>query len=572
MPLNLALALALGCVAERPGHEVPGSSAPEPDTGAVSASVLPGSEPEPDPTDALFDVGVVHQIALTMAPEDWYEIQTNPWVENWHEADFAFVSGADGSEETVPEVGVRAFGAGSEIAWKPALKISFDRNVDGQRFLGLEQLKLDNSSQDAGYMNERIGTAVLRRMGVPASRTGWVDVTVNGDHAGFFVMLEAIDDRFVRRWYDNADSPLFGMISGWYSQGLNPFPVGYGNPLTWYDTQTSVQSDGSELLAAVEALASGSDAEVSALIDLDEFLRVGVARSVMGGIDTFSGDGNNFYLYVDNGRLSQIPWDLDADLGYPWAFSLAMAVDPRAPWLTSPWSTNPVTGAPYTDPVLLRHLAMGADPDVIVEEMLAGPFAHALVDAEIVASAALIEPYVWDDVLGYGPAFGPRIADLRMFAHQRSSLLAGRDVADCADPGDGSVPIADLSPAGSVGWGELLVNETYWGPGYSINGDHFCGGIFAHAPSRVTMEVPAGKSALTGRVGAQDWVQVCGNGMTFEVWQAGVQLWASDVVKNYDDPVAFGPIAVSAGSVELVAGHNGEYSCDTAVWADVRVR
>ncbi len=79
-------------------------------------------------------------------------------------------------------------------------------------------------------------------------------------------------------------------------------------------------------------------------------------------------------------------------------------------------------------------------------------------------------------------------------------------------------------------------------------------------------------STLSGRVGAQDWVQVCGNGMTFEVWQGGVQLWASGVVRNYDEAVSMGAIAVSPGAVDLIAGHNGEYSCDTAVWADVRVR
>lgn len=550
-----------------PGREV-ADTAEAPGT----PSDLPGSPPEPDPTDAVFDVATVHQIVLSMSAASWGEIQTNPWAENWHEADFQFVSGVDGSVVDVPRIGIRAFGAGSEIAGKPALKISFDRNVEGQRFLSLEQLKLDNSSQDAGYMNERVGTAVLRRMGVPAARTGWAEVTANGSHAGFFVLMEPIDDRFLRRWYPDADGPLFGMISGWYSQGLNPFPVGYGDPLTWYDTQTAVESDGSELAEAVERLASGTDSEVAEVVDLDEFLRMGVARSVMGGIDTFSGDGNNFYLYVHDGRLSQIAWDLDADLGYPWAYSLAMAVDPRAPWLTSPWSTNPVTGAPYTDPVLLRHLAMGADPDAVVEEMLAGPFEYTLVDAEIVASAELIEPYVWSDVLGYGPAFGPRIADLRMFVHQRSSRLAGRDVADCEEPDDGSVSASTLAPTATVGWGELLLDQTYWGPGASIAGDHFCRGLFAHAPSHVTLQVPAGMSTLSGRVGAQDWVQVCGNGMTFEVWQGGVQLWASGVVRNYDEAVSMGAIAVSPGAVDLIAGHNGEYSCDTAVWADVRVR
>lgn len=543
---------------------------------SAAPTLVPGGdgteEDPPDPSDTVFDVGVIHHISLVMAAEDWADIQTNPWSEAWHTATFEWVSGTDGTVEDVGPVGVRAFGAGSEIATKPALKISFDKFVPGQRWRTLEQLKLDNSSQDAGFMNERLGTSVLRDMALPAARTGWAEVSVNGSAAGFFVALEPIDDRFLRRWYADADGPLYGMVSGYYSQGLNPFPAGYTDPFIWYDTQTSVESDGSDLIEATRLLAEGTDEEVDTAIDLDEFTRVSVARSVMGGIDTFSADGNNYYLYSDRGRLSQIAWDLDADLGYPWAFSNAFTVDPRQPWVTSPWSHNPVTGAAYTDPVLSRHLAMGADPDAIVDEMLAGPFAYAKIDAEIVASADVIRDAVNRDVLGYGPSFDPRISDLRMFVHERASALAGFDVADCAEPDDGGWPVSALSPAGTVGWGELLIDKTYWGPGFSVRGEHYCRGVFAHAPSDVSITVPVGADTVTGRVGIQDWVQVCGNGVAFEIWQGGVQLWSSGIVANYAAAVDIGSVAVTPGSVHLVVTPNGEYSCDTAAWLDVRVR
>lgn len=566
----MLLFVGLACEApEGPGGVSEGEPAP-------SVGELPGGDPgdsaeEVDATDAVFDVAAIHTIALTMDPAEWWDIQQNPWAESWHAADFTFTGGADGEVETLGQVGVRAFGAGSEIAGKPALKISFDKYVDGQRFHELEQLKLDNSSQDPGYLNERIGTEVLRELGVPAARTGWAEVTVNGDPAGFFVILEPIDDRFVKRWYGDADGPLYGMVSGWYSQGLNPFPAAYPDPSTWYDCQTAVKSDGQELVEAARRLAEGSDAEVAEVVDLDEFLRVSVARSVMGGIDTFSADGNNYYLYSDHGRLSQIAWDLDADLGYPYAFANAFAVNPRAPWLTSPWSVNPATGAPYTDPVLLRHLAMGADPDAVVAEVLAGPLDHAEVDAKIVASADLIRDAVWNDVLGYGPAFGPRVADLRMFLHERSSALAGHDVADCTEPDDGSVPVSAMSPTGTVGWGALTVDATNWGPGFSVNGEHTCRGLFAHAPSDVTVTVPAGVTRLTGAVGLQDWAQVCGDGAAFSVVQGGTTLWSSGVVRGYADAVPFA-VDVAPGALRLVVSPNAEYSCDTAAWLDVRGR
>ena len=51
---------------------------------------------------------------------------------------------------------------------------------------------------------------------------------------------------------------------------------------------------------------------------------------------SFSADGNNFYLFVDEGQVRIVPWDCDVDLGV-WYLPTALSVDPRQPWLTSPW-------------------------------------------------------------------------------------------------------------------------------------------------------------------------------------------------------------------------------------------
>ncbi len=561
------LAWFFACVAADIPLDVPPAdpAAPKP---------LPGDDvDDADPSDAVFDVDHIHRFELQMAPAAWLDVRDNPWAETWWEADATWVSGADAATEAVGTIGIRAFGAGSKIAGKPPLKLSFDRVVPGQDWRGLEQLKLDNSSQDFGFLNERIVTAALRGYDVPAARTGWAELWVNGDYAGFFVVMEPIDDRFLERWFGEADGPLYGMVSGYYSQGLNPLPVGYADPLLWFDNQTSVVGDGTELLAAAEALAIGDDAEVRAVVDLDQFQRVGIARSVMGGIDTFSGDGNNYYLYVHDGRLVQIPWDTDADLGYPYAFANAFLVDPTAPWVMSPWSVNPVTGAPYTDPVLLRHLAMGLDVQAVVDEVLAGPFDPDRVDADIVASAALIEAAVADDVLGYGgDRFEQRVADARLFVRQRADRLAGHEVSTCADLGAASTALADLSPTGTVGWGNLDLDGTQsWGPGLVVGGEHFCTGAFAHAPSRITLTLPAGTTRLVGAAGLHDWVQRCGDGATFEIWQGDARLWVSNLRQTYDPPTAF-DLDVEPGAIDLITAPNGEYTCDTTSWLDVRAQ
>lgn len=549
----------LACVQSEAG-KAPGEFLPD---SAPTVEQVGGGDTAPDteedPSEALFDPWTIHTIDLVMDAAAWADVRDNPWAENWQQADLRW------NDETVAAIGVRAFGAGSMIAGKPSLKLSFDHFVDGQDWRGLEQVKLDNSSQDYGYMNERIGTEILRGMNVPASRTGWVALRVNDEAVGFFVMLEAIDDRFLERWYGDDSGPLYGMISGRWGQGLNPID----DVWTYYELQTSVQSDGAEIVRAAEVVASGTDAELAEVIDLDAFLRESVTRSLMGGTDTFSADGNNFYLYVDQGRLTIIPWDLDVEMG-AWGVAAGLAVDPSAPWNTSPWSYNPVTGGDYVDPLLLRQITMGADLPAVAAEALEGPLAWAELDETVLATANLIRSSVYDDMLGYDTLFEQRAADLRLFLHARLSALAGGDVADCT-PIAGATYAADLSPAGSVGWGDLLIDSTYWGPGFSVNGAHFCRGLFVHAPSTVTITVPAGKTTLYGKVGLQDWNQRCGDGATFTITQNGVTLYQSGALGNYSAAEDIGALPVSAGSVTLITSPNSEYSCDTTAWLDLRV-
>ncbi|MDP2308809.1 MAG: CotH kinase family protein, partial [Pseudomonadota bacterium] len=357
LPLSrwpLLLAVGAGCVAAPAGTAGPGPGRPgvtedtaAPDeTGAVES--IGDAEPI-DESDFVFDPSVVHRIDLTMEAAAWADIASNYTAENWQIARFEM----DG--EVVADIGVRAFGAGSQSYGKTPIKLSFDRNVDGQEYRGLEQLKLDSSTQDAGYLNDPLAAWVLREMGLPAARSGWAEVYVNGASYGFFIVLEPIDDVFLRRWYADDAGALYGTWDWRYGQGLNP--ITWGGPLDWYVPQTAVETDGAELLAAIAAVNGGTDEDFAAHVDVDRLMRVSVTRAMLGAIDAFSADGNNFYLYDDQGRITMIPWDMDADLGYPGYFTNALEMGLEEPWLWSHARLNPVTGATYSDPVYARARA-----------------------------------------------------------------------------------------------------------------------------------------------------------------------------------------------------------------------
>lgn len=517
----------------------------------------PPPAPPPDDAEPVFDPTTIADITLTMDPADWDDIRTDPRAARWHEATFTWRG------EQVDRVAVRAFGMGSVVVGKPSLKLSFDRVVDDRRWRGLETLKLDNSSQDPTFLNERLCTEVMRAAGVPAARTGYATVAVNGEHAGFFVVLESIDDPFLARWFGDDDGALYGTVQGAYGQGLMPLD----EPLKYYDPQDKDTGDGADLARLARLVADGTDAELAAAIDLPGFFRHSVTRSVLGGHDSFSADGNNFYLYDDRGTWRIIPWDFDYDLATD-GVATALSLDPRAPWATSRWAADSLTGEPYVDPLLVRALAMGADPDAVIAELLVGPLRWRELDAEVVATAALIRDAVIGDVLDHGPTFDRHVAELRMFLHARLSQFAGRDVADCPPAPAGTRRAAELAPQGAVGWGSLSIDGTSWGPGFSVAGEHFCTGLFAHAPSAVTLQLPAGHDTLRGKAGLQDWDQACGDGVVFSIVQDGAVLWDSGLVRGYEPARGF-EVAVVPGEVVLTVDAAGDHTCDTAAWLDV---
>lgn len=557
-----------------------GPSVPATDAGPVDAAV-DAAAPPPDPSAAVFDPETIHTIELTMAAADWADISGNPQAETWHEATFRW------DDEVVERISVRAFGYSSHVVGKPPLKLDFDRVVAHQSWRGLEQLKLRNGYRDPAFLHDALGPWLLRRAGVPASRTGWARVVVNGAPVGFYTAMEPIDDVFLRRTYGNDRGPLYS-IDGIRGHGLMPLT----EPLRYFQYNTSVTGDGADLVDLTRIVERGTDAELAAVLDLPTFFDESIVRTLSGSQDAFSADGNNFYLYNDPGRdlvpgdlhgtWRVIPWDYNFDFG---ALGLieALTVEPARPWATSNYAQDPTTGAPYRDVVMLRQLASGRDADARARALLTGPLAWPAVAARIESWSALVAPEAALDPLS-GPArHADGLADDLEYLRLRWSSTLGVEVAPCPPPPAGEVPVRAMMPTGTVGWGALVVDGwTTSGSalrcgaagraclGFDVGRDHHCAGLFAHAPSRVTITVPAGMTRLRGAVGLQWFGRDCSDGVRFSVVQDGVMRWQSGVALSRTPAEALPDVVVHPGPVELVADPVGTIACDMASWVDLR--
>ena len=157
-----------------------------PTKGSVNEPSSGGGGPPPDPA-WLFDPGSVHVIDLTLPQATIDALDASPVpTEDYYDATFSLTR--SGGQTYGPlAVGVRlkggVFGFRS-LAGKAAFKLKFNHSVAGQRFQGLKRLTLNSMVQDGSMVHETLAYTAFRAMGVPAPRTGYAFVRVNGEDYG----------------------------------------------------------------------------------------------------------------------------------------------------------------------------------------------------------------------------------------------------------------------------------------------------------------------------------------------------------------------------------------------------
>ena len=289
---------------------------------AASFVGVPASGARAQTTDDFFNSRVLHRIDLLMNSRDWAALKANFRTNEYYPADMLWQG------HTIRNLGIRSRGGGSRNANKPGLRVDIDRYDSGQTFISLTAFILDNMTQDASGLHERIAMQFYTMMGITAPREAHVQLFVNGQYAGLYAIVESIDKKFLTRALGNNatgvenDGYLFEYkyTNPWYfnylGSALDPYAALLG-PVTHENSSTFTLYDPVEQM--IRAINSGSDdqfaSSVGPYIDLRLFMRFVAAQSFMAQWDGILGYAgvNNFYLYrFENSTRSQwIPWDED---------------------------------------------------------------------------------------------------------------------------------------------------------------------------------------------------------------------------------------------------------------------
>ncbi len=271
---------------------------------------------EPAEFEALFDRDHLPTFELTIPPQSWNAINADPFV--YQTGTFRYRPSEDPTEDIVIEnVGIRLKGRASfrTLDEKAAFKVKFNEFVQGQRFLGLRRLTLNNMVQDPSMVRERLTYWFFRELHLPASLCNHARVYVNGQFYGLYANVQSLDDEFLQYHYENPDGNLYDTYNDEYHIDFKP-----GSEDNFQlETNTTI-GDKSDLTAAIEALNRPiqnfiEDAE--SVINLNEFLGTGAAQAIISDWDGYFGAANNYKVYHDpeSDLFELFPWGLDQTLG-----------------------------------------------------------------------------------------------------------------------------------------------------------------------------------------------------------------------------------------------------------------
>jgi hypothetical protein len=208
------------------------------------------------------------------------------------------------------ELKLKGHGAFRPLGKKAAFKLKFAKP---DRFLGLKKLTLNNMVQDASMIHETLGYEILRAAGVPAPRTGFAYVRVNGEGYGLYLDLETYDDVSLPRLFPTTKTQHLAEAD---DNGVDVRPGEAGT----FEIDEGDEDDRSDLEALITAAnATGGDWSdgMAATADLAEMTRMWAGEQYIGHWDGYSiRPGatwpNNYYLYSDKtGRFSMLPTGID---------------------------------------------------------------------------------------------------------------------------------------------------------------------------------------------------------------------------------------------------------------------
>lgn len=270
-----------------------------------------------DEAEALYDPGTVWVIDLQLPQTSVEALEAEP--EGDYQPGTFSVAPSDGSPDgvgsfsTPQAMEIRLKGSASfrDLSEKAAFKIKFPK---AGPFMGLRKMTLNNMVEDPSMTHETLSYTLHRALGVPAARTGFVYLRLNGEDFGVYMNVENYDNVAMAKKFGSFDGDVQHVYEGENGTDVKPELLGKFE----IDEGPDDISDLEELSAAVnETGPEPWSTVVAPHASLNEMTRMWAAEKYSGQFDGYAGGPavdhpNNYFLATGPDSLFRmLPWGQD---------------------------------------------------------------------------------------------------------------------------------------------------------------------------------------------------------------------------------------------------------------------
>ncbi len=156
---------------------------------------------KPDYAGGVFDKNKITTIDIQVDEDDWQNMLDNATKEEYISCNLTI------NGQAVSTVGIRPKGnsslktVASSDSDRYSFKFEFDHYIEGQTFMGLDKMVINNVQSDATYMKDYLSYDLMTYIGVKTPLFAYTNVTVNGENWGLYIAVEAIEESFAQRNY-----------------------------------------------------------------------------------------------------------------------------------------------------------------------------------------------------------------------------------------------------------------------------------------------------------------------------------------------------------------------------------
>ncbi|MEE2758240.1 MAG: CotH kinase family protein [Myxococcota bacterium] len=361
------------------------TTVPTPGAANVAAEVM-------GPTElSLFSQDQVISVELLLSDAAWQAIRSDPLAEEYQTGSIVI----DGQQTDDVAIRVKGNSTLNSVARSPSdrysFKVDINRNVSGQTIDGIKKLNFNNGFKDPTLMREHLGYDLIERAGMYASKTSFVDLSVAGQHMGVYTMVEQVDDDYLQRHFGEDGGDLYKpeMPAGrltYLGDSIEDYrAIGVKN--------NEDSTDHEAFLRFIAVLNGEQDGQLDDVLNVDAVLRNLALNTVMVNLDSYLGMGHNFYLYEQDGRFLDLPWDLNETYGN---FTCSCNRDGLINLKIDEPTCGPIADRPLVATLLNNPSYLERYHDII-EELIEGPASADAMSTIIDETAQLIRPFVEQD-------------------------------------------------------------------------------------------------------------------------------------------------------------------------------